>query len=97
MNKSYSKALKLSYTFNDIDIVFEDNIHYSIAEALFISKAKPTDLKAIHICKQVFDGEIITKEPEPETKKVHSSLLELAGIYKNQKYINISEFKRRNI
>lgn len=59
----YSKDLSKNY---DIDeqgsYHFEDGVKYSMSEVIAICNASNDALKAIHIIKAVFDGDVIPEE-----------------------------------
>lgn len=60
MQKSRSKALGLSYTWNGGPLVFEDGVRYTVAEAIHLSSAGDETLRAVHLVKKMFDGQVIT-------------------------------------
>ena len=61
MKKEYVPAIGQSYTFKDGRAVFDDGVVYTFEEMMHLSerRAAGEDLKAIHIVKKAFDGEII--------------------------------------
>jgi len=58
----YVKALNLSYRYNPDEgkIVFEDGVHYTVYEALYLSRTRANEetIRAIHKIKGVFNAGI---------------------------------------
>lgn len=55
-----SKKLNLNYNrLKDGSILFEDQVRYTREEMDKIMNLEPDELKAIHIVKKIFKGEII--------------------------------------
>lgn len=69
----YSEALQLKYNyFPSLDqIIFEDGVCYTMREAIIVSRMKnPVDIRAAHLCKQVFGGEIIHESDARESNHI---------------------------
>ena len=64
---SYSRQLKLHYTTDGSDIVFEDGVRYSQRESFAVSKCSVKDLRLIHSVKKVFDGVLTYPLPRKTT------------------------------
>ena len=67
---NYVEDLDLNYRVhaNRKVLEFEDGVEYTLDEALILSKGRAAgdDLKAIHLAKKVFDGELVTRRKEDE-------------------------------
>lgn len=60
MERSEKLGLNYEYWPNLDQIIFEDGVCYTMREAIITSRiSKPVDLKALHLVKTVFGGEII--------------------------------------
>lgn len=65
----YSRVLSLHYEyFPDIDLIrFEDGVCYTMQEAIIISRMGDEDVKAVHLVKKIFGGELLRQGEEPDT------------------------------
>jgi len=60
MCRKYAPPLNKYYRFNPVEgtLVFEDQVEYTLQEAIFLSRSriKDSDLEKIHLVKQIFHG-----------------------------------------
>jgi len=61
--KQFVPALEQNYRYhkNRKILEFDDGTEYTLREAVIMSQAKDTDVKAVHLVKQVFDGVLMTE------------------------------------
>ena len=62
-----SRDLRLNYTHDDSGLLFEDGTRYTIEEAMYLAQrgVRGADLRAVHLVKNVFDGDIECGKPLP--------------------------------
>jgi hypothetical protein len=87
-SKHRAKILNKSYLYNPQRqiLTFEDNISYTLREAVLIAKSSPTALTAValHKLKEVFDGEIIDYGQKENPLEIRGKLFreEVPGAYR---------------
>lgn len=66
-----SDALGLGYVLDPDGIIFDDGVRYTLPEAMEVSRTARTDddVRAVHLVKKVFDGDIIIPDkPKPRRR-----------------------------
>lgn len=75
------KALGMSYEFRGGKMIFSDGVEYSINEAATMARDRLTDddIRAIHLVKKLFDGEIVDVEGSAQRAVFSSRCVGEAG------------------
>jgi len=72
VEKHRSDALGLTYTLDPDGILFEDGVRYTVPEAIAVSRSAnhPDDVRAVHLVKKIFDGEILQPKGHKPKKRI---------------------------
>lgn len=78
MERSEKLGLNYQYYPSLDQLIFEDGVCYKMREAIIVSRiSKPVDLKAVHLVKMVFGGEVIYESEAQKQEAEDKSWFEL--------------------